>query len=405
MRGLFPPSTVQAVDVAVGDDKEDEEDDEEDHAEEEAKHQGSSKSNFLTEFIKKKVSKKKRRYMRDGYNLDLSYITPNIIAMGFPSTGIERKYRNDINDVQRFFKEKHRDSYKIWNLCIEKGRTYAHNIFEGNVIELGFHDHNPCPFNMIEGFCKDLDQYYASYPKGIAAIHCKAGKGRTGFLISCYFIYSDPWFTAHRALRLFAVKRTKNAKGVTIPSQRRYVYYFERYLRNREVDAGIGKKQWTASSFPKRFAPVPKTRNVKLIRVSLLPIPNVVKSDGVVFTVWSPNEHSQNPKENLWKSKGQVKCQRRPGQDYLFFSAGEKGITGLSGDAKFTFSYEGGFIAKSQKLFHFWINTRFLHPMKSKPGWFEYTLFKAELDKACKDKKHESFSDTFRVEMEFFLDE
>jgi len=48
---------------------------------------------------------------------------------------------------------------------------------------------------------------------------------------------------------------------------------------------------------------------------------------------------------------------------------------------------------------------RFLHPTPGKPGFFNYTLFKAELDKACKDKAHEIFSDAFCVEMEFLLDE
>mmetsp|Transcript_26380 Transcript_26380/g.49301 ORF Transcript_26380/g.49301 Transcript_26380/m.49301 type:complete len:162 (+) Transcript_26380:1293-1778(+) len=86
---------------------------------------------------------------------------------------------------------------------------------------------------MIEPFCKDVKKFLGQKPNGVAAIHCKAGKGRTGFLISCYLIYTNPWFTVDRALRFFAVKRTKNQKGVTIPSQRRYVGYFDRMLRDR----------------------------------------------------------------------------------------------------------------------------------------------------------------------------
>jgi len=48
------------------------------------------------ETIRRLVSGNRRRLIEGEYSLDLSYITPNIIAMSYPSSGFESIYRNDI---------------------------------------------------------------------------------------------------------------------------------------------------------------------------------------------------------------------------------------------------------------------------------------------------------------------
>jgi len=52
-------------------------------------------------------------------------------------------------------------------------------------------------------------------------------------MIACYLLYSSKCRTQSEALQYFASQRTKDQKGVTIPSQRRYVQYFEQHLRNK----------------------------------------------------------------------------------------------------------------------------------------------------------------------------
>ncbi|MDR3549528.1 MAG: hypothetical protein P4M11_14890 [Candidatus Pacebacteria bacterium] len=50
-------------------------------------------------FLRKMVSGKRNRYKEDGFDLDLTYITPRIIASSYPASGIEATYRNKVTDV------------------------------------------------------------------------------------------------------------------------------------------------------------------------------------------------------------------------------------------------------------------------------------------------------------------
>ena len=63
--------------------------------------------------LRAKVSKQKRRFKTDRVDLDLTYITDRIIAMGFPSQGVEAIYRNRMEDVREFLNERHGEKYRV----------------------------------------------------------------------------------------------------------------------------------------------------------------------------------------------------------------------------------------------------------------------------------------------------
>lgn len=75
--------------------------------------------------IREMVSGNKKRYKDDVYNLDLTYITPRIIAMSLPAEGIiQTAYRNELSEVSKFLTEHHGNKYYVINLS-QKEYTYS----------------------------------------------------------------------------------------------------------------------------------------------------------------------------------------------------------------------------------------------------------------------------------------
>ena len=71
--------------------------------------------------------------------------------------------------------------------------------------------------DMMLPFCESVDTYLHAHPDNVVAIHCKAGKGRTGLMTAAYLLYAGLCKTAEEALGLYGKQRTVNAHGVTIP--------------------------------------------------------------------------------------------------------------------------------------------------------------------------------------------
>jgi len=298
--------------------------------------------------IKVLVSRKKKRYKGDGFNLDLTYILKNIIAMGYPAAKLEGVYRNHINDVYKFLETKHKDHYKIYNLCSE--RSYDVKRFHDRVSVFPFDDHNPPELELIQPFCKDVDEWLAKDPQNVAVVHCKAGKGRTGLMICCYILHCGLYGTANEALEYYGQTRTHDTKGVTIPSQRRYVDYYDQLLKS-----GL------------EYCPPP----LVLHELHLEPVPNFSGGCVPVLTVFAAKSQV-TPTIEVTKENGVLRMTLNPPLI-------------LQGDIRMTLKNKPNVMLIKEKMFHFWFNTLFVK---------EHRVLPSFSPKVNKNKKTDAFDES-----------
>lgn len=156
--------------------------------------------------------------------------------MGFPgSYNYQKIYQNSIEDVAQFLDEMHGSHYHVYNLCAEK--SYPPSYFHGRVTRYRIDDFNPPPIEMIKEFCEDVDRWLSLDRRNVVAVHCQAGKGRTGTMICSFLLYKRMFNNAERAIEFFESKRMLPGLRAMHPSQMRYVRYFNRLVRERFIYA------------------------------------------------------------------------------------------------------------------------------------------------------------------------
>lgn len=210
-------------------------------------------------------------------------------------------------------------------MCSEK--AYDPSEFDGRVERFPFDDHNAPPFTIFIPFCRSVDEWLKQHPDNVCVIHCKAGKGRTGVMICAYMCYDGTQETAEKSLEFYAMRRTYDLQGVTIASQRRYVFYFDKYLKLK-CNYPMPHQHLILKEVILHNAP----KNLSALKYK---IKDRFGRDLIECT--GKNDRDKNNRIVL------------PGTPHMRLSA----------DIKFVFK-EMGFGKGKKDVFHFWMNTYFV---------------------------------------------
>uniref|UniRef100_A0A0N5AC69 phosphatidylinositol-3,4,5-trisphosphate 3-phosphatase n=1 Tax=Syphacia muris TaxID=451379 RepID=A0A0N5AC69_9BILA len=160
--------------------------------------------------LRQLVSQNRRRFREDGFDLDLTYITDRVIAMGYPSGGHEWFYRNPMSATVAFLEHRHKDHYMVFNL---RGYyNYDTRNFDNRVLYFEMNDHHPPRLEQISRICRRAHEYLLEDLRNVIVFHCKAGKGRTGVMICAYLIYINFYPSPRQVLDYYGIVRTVNNK-------------------------------------------------------------------------------------------------------------------------------------------------------------------------------------------------
>jgi trimeric autotransporter adhesin len=140
--------------------------------------------------------------------LDITYLTPRLIAMTFPTFPDSRiRSRNDAGAVRALLEERHGESFMLWN-CSEE--SYDAGFFGGRVVEVKFAGYPAPPLDMLFRLCSSIGNWLAASEQNVAVIHCMTGKGRTCTIAACVLAWLGEFSSPLPALAYVCERRSRD---------------------------------------------------------------------------------------------------------------------------------------------------------------------------------------------------
>lgn len=327
----------------------------------------------MTALAEKQSTKKRFVDLDFNFDLDLCYITETIIVIGSP-------YRDDsLSELKRFLDMRHKKRYKVYNLAIEEEYNIQQDL--DNVETFPIPAHNPCALSVIIKFCASVNAFLHLDPKNVIVIHCRTGKGRSCMMAACYLLHSAMLTDAEDAVSFVCRQRTPvYLNAVSIPSQIRYIHYYEMMLRMDEVLCCTYKighiRMTTIPNFSSSIVNSGCTPHVSI---------SVLGKKSMVDVTWQPKSLFNKPVNTVGPGKALARTYVSRIDKHVDFDMSEHNIQ-VRGDVCL------GLFSRTEKMCQIYFNTCFVQG--------NYLVFeKNAIDMASNDVENFIFDANFKVEV------
>jgi len=169
--------------------------------------------------------------MEDGFDLDLQYISPQIMVMSNPSVGSDAVLRNSMPAVSQYLNEVHGNHYLVLNVTEE--RRYPLGPFFGRYYQFPIAQDGVPTLEGLLTMVKNVDAWLKEHPHNLVAVHSKHNQGRVAIFVIALLLHRKVHRNSSTALSSFEALRRKKDAGQGEPlqtldnaSQMRFLEYF-----------------------------------------------------------------------------------------------------------------------------------------------------------------------------------
>ncbi|CAK0796286.1 unnamed protein product [Prorocentrum cordatum] len=184
---------------------------------------------YLTR-LRHQLSGDRLRFIQDGFDLDLQYISPQIIVMADPTVGSDAILHNPLKDVARFLNERHTNRYLLLN--VTEDRRYPLGPFFGRYFKFPIAQDSVPSLDGLKLMVEAVDQWLKADETRVVAVHSKHNQGRVALLVVALMLHRRDHRSAGHALASFEALRRREASDaehrptLDSASQLRFLDYF-----------------------------------------------------------------------------------------------------------------------------------------------------------------------------------